>query len=109
MPLSPSPKISPFDIPKPQKTSELLVLDLEIQLVSYQSRLEDRKRLLWAIVKVVDRFHDADPADRQETGEKRLERLVNKRECLIWIVKVCPSITTRVTNLTLMTYSIETP
>lgn len=83
MPLSPPRKKSPFDIPKPQKTPELLTLDLEIQLVSCQSRLDARKRLLWANIKALARYD----TERKETNEERLERLVNKRDCLNWIAK----------------------
>jgi hypothetical protein len=83
MPLSPSKK-SPFDIPKPQKSSELLTLDLELHLESCQSQLEARKRLLSDSIEALAHLE----ADHQKTDEERLATLVNKQDCVDWITKV---------------------
>jgi len=87
MPPSSSHKKSPFDIPKPRKASEFLTLDLEVQLESCQSRLGTRKRLLLASIETLARF-ESEPSNRKETNQERLERLINKRDCLSWITKV---------------------
>jgi hypothetical protein len=78
---------SPFDIPKPQESSKVLTLHLELQLKSYRSHLEARKQLLSASIKALARL-EAGPSDHQETDEERLARLVDKRGCVNWITKV---------------------
>jgi hypothetical protein len=86
MPLSPSPHKSPFDIPEPQKSSELLILDLELQSESCQSRLEARKQLLSDSIKALALL-EAEPS-HQETDEEKLAILANQEACVGWITKV---------------------